>query len=265
MAHKTDQIGSGSATTPPTLYQARTYRDPEDTDRFKTFRVVIETSDLYVKALSSLEKQTEALIRESRDQIKWAIERRPDFLKSLVPLEEDPSDSPMVLAMIRAGKKAGTGPMAAVAGAVAEFVGKGLLPLSPEVIIENGGDIFLKVDRPVTIGLFAGNSAFSGRIGIRIESSPIPLGICTSSGTVGPSLSLGVADAATIISRDVALADAVATGVGNRVHKPGDLKDAVEWGMKVPGVDGALAILGDKFAALGDIELVPLPESKTGE
>ena len=74
-----------------------------------------------------------------------------------------------------------------------------------------------------------------------------------------------MADAATIISRDVALADAVATGVGNRVHKPGDLKGAVEWGMKVPGVDGALAILGDKIAALGDIELVPLPESNAGK
>ncbi len=247
---------------PPTLYEPRTYRDPEDTDRFKTFRVVIETSDLYVKALSSLEKETAALIRESRAQIKWAIERRPDFLKSLVPLEEDPADSAVVLAMIRAGQKAGTGPMASVAGAVAEFVGKGLLPLSPEVIVENGGDIFLKVDRPVIIGLFAGNSSFSGRIGIRIESTPIPLGICTSSGTVGPSLSLGVADAATIISRDVPLADAVATGVGNRVHKPEDLKEAVEWGMKVPGVDGTLAILGDRIAALGDIELVPIPESK---
>ncbi len=265
MAHKTGRISSDCPMNPPTLYEPRTYRDREDSDRFKTFRVVIETSDLYVKALSSLEKQTEALIRESRDQIKWAIERRPDFLKSLVPLEEDPSDSPIVLAMIRAGQKAGTGPMAAVAGAVAEYVGKGLLSLSPEIIIENGGDIFLKVDRPVTIGLFAGNSPFSGRIGIRIESTPIPVGVCTSSGSVGPSLSLGMADAATIISRDVPLADAVATGVGNRVHKPGDLKPAVEWGMKVPGVDGALAILGDNIAALGDIELVPLPESKTGK
>jgi ApbE superfamily uncharacterized protein (UPF0280 family) len=245
----------------PILYEPRTYRELDDTDRFKTFRVVVETSDLYVKALSSLEKETETLIRETRARIKWAIERRPDFLKSLVPLAEDPADSPVVLAMIRAGQKAGTGPMAAVAGAVAEFVGKGLLPLSPEVIVENGGDIFLKVDSPVIIGLFAGNSPFSGRIGIRIESTPIPLGICTSSGTVGPSLSLGVADAATIVSHDVALADAVATGVGNRVHKPEDLKGAVEWGMKVPGIDGVLAILGDKIAALGDIELVPLPGS----
>lgn len=264
MADKTRPSSSDSPMIPPTLYEPRTYRDQEDTDRFKTFWVVIETSDLYVKAHSSLEKETEALIRECRAQIKWAIERRPDFLKSLIPVEEDPGDSPVVLAMVRAGQKAGTGPMAAVAGAVAEFVGKGLLDLSPEVIVENGGDIFLKIDRPVTIGLFAGNSPFSGRVGIRMESTPIPLGICTSSGTVGPSLSLGVADAATIISHDVPLADAVATGVGNRVHRPEDLKEAVEWGMKVPGVLGALAILGEKIAALGDIELVPLPESSSG-
>ena len=148
MAHRTGRISSDCPMTPPTLYQPRTYRDPEDTDRFKTFRVAIETSDLYVKALSSLEKQTEALIRESRDQIKWAIERRPDFLKSLVPLEEDPADSPIVLAMIRAGQKAGTGPMAAVAGAVAEFVGKGLLPLSSEIIIEKRRGHFPKGRSP---------------------------------------------------------------------------------------------------------------------
>lgn len=264
MAHIARPSSSDSPMIPLNLYEPRTYRDPDDTDRFKTFRVAIETSDLYVKARSSLEKETEALIRESRAQIRWAIERRPDFLQSLVPLDEDAADSPVVLAMVRAGQKAGTGPMAAVAGAVAEFVGKGLLTLSPEVIVENGGDIFLKVDRPVIIGLFAGNSPFSGRVGIKIESTPIPLGICTSSGTVGPSLSLGIADAATIISHDAPLADAVATGVGNRVHGPGDLKGAVEWGMNVPGVVGALAIMGEKIAALGDIELVPLPESSSG-
>ncbi len=247
----------------PTVYEPRNYRDLDHSDRFKTFRVAIETSDLYVKAHSSLEKVTKELIRESRAQIKDAITRRPEFLTSLVPLEEDSADSPLVLSMIRAAQKAGTGPMATVAGAVAEFVGKGLLPLSPEVIIENGGDIFLKVDRPVLVGLYAGKSPFSGRIGIKVGPTPLPLGICTSSGTVGPSLSFGVADAATSVARDVPLADAVATRVGNRVRKAGDLRKAVEWGMKVPGVDGALVILGDKIAALGDIELVPLPGSKT--
>jgi uncharacterized protein len=246
--------------TVPCVYEPRTYRNLSDTDRFKTFRVVVETSDLYVKALASLEVETEKLIREGRAQIEWAIARRREFLTSLEPVEEDPGDSPLVLKMIRAGKKAGTGPMAAVAGAVAEYVGYGLLTSSPELIIENGGDIFLKVADSVVVGLFAGSSPFNRRIGIRIESTPIPMGVCTSSATVGPSLSLGKADAATIVSRDVALADAMASALGNRVRESADLKSAVEWAVTVPGVDGALAVLGDKIAASGDIELVPLAE-----
>ncbi len=244
------------------LREARTYRDFGPDARFKVFRVVVETSDLYVKALRSLEKETEGLVKECRAQIVDAIGRRPEFLKTLVPIGAQPEDSPIVQQMIRAGKKAGTGPMAAVAGAVAEFVGRGLLPLSHEVIIENGGDLFLKVDYPIVAGIHARNSAFTGHVGLKVEPTLIPLGICTSSGTFGHSLSLGRADAATIISTDAALADAVATGMGNRIQRPGDLKDAVEWAMEIPGVRGALAVLGDKIALLGHIELVPLQDTE---
>ncbi len=241
-----------------TGYEPRTYRDFDESDGFRTFRVVVETSDLFVKALCSLEKETEALIKKFRAQIEWAISRRPEFLRSLVPIEAGPEDSPIVQSMIRAGKKAGTGPMAAVAGAVAEFVGKELLQWSPEIIIENGGDIFLKVARPVLVGIYAGDSRFSGQVGICVQPTPLPLGICTSSGRVGPSLSLGVSDAATVMSKDVALADAVATAMGNRIRSGRDLKAAVEWAMTVPGIEGALAALDNKMAVLGDLELVPL-------
>ncbi|MBI5248541.1 MAG: UPF0280 family protein [Desulfomonile tiedjei] len=245
---------------PPVIYEPRTYRSFDKHERFKAFRVVIETSDLYVKAHSRLEKETEELIRKGRAQVEWAVAKRPEFLTSLVPVDEDPSDAPVVLRMIRAGKKAGTGPMAAVAGAIAEFVGRELCLLSPEVIVENGGDIFLNVQAPVVIGLYAGKSPFSGRVGLKVDATAIPMGICTSSAKVGPSLSLGSADAATIVSPDVALADAVATGLGNRIHRESDLKAAVEWALGVPGVVGALAILGDKIAAQGDLELVSIPE-----
>jgi ApbE superfamily uncharacterized protein (UPF0280 family) len=251
--------------TLPDVYEPRTYRNLTDADRFKTFRVVVETSDLYVKALAPLEAETERLIRASRAEVEWAIARRSEFLTSLEPVEEDPADSPLVLKMIRAGKKAGTGPMAAVAGAVAEYVGYGLLPWSSELIIENGGDIFIKVAEPVVVGLFAGDSPFSRRIGIKIESTPIPVGVCTSSATVGPSLSLGKAAAATVIAHDVAFADAMASALGNRVHQQSDLKSAVEWAMTVAGVDGAVAVLGDKIAASGDVELVPLAEGSIPE
>lgn len=244
-------------------FAPRTYRDFGTADGFTNFRVVVETSDLYVKALKPLARETEILVRECRDQIEAAIARRPEFLNSLAPLEADPGDSPAVRRMIEAGKKSGTGPMAAVAGEVAEYVGKGLLDKSAEVIIENGGDLFIHVKRPVIVGLFAGESQFSGKIGIQIQPTPVPVGVCTSSATIGPSLSLGGADCATVVSRDTPLADAMATAMGNRVRKPADLRDAVEWAMSVPGVDGALTVLGDTIAALGEIELVPLEEPES--
>jgi len=244
-----------------TFYEPRTYRDFEESGRFKTFRVVVEQSDLYVKALAPLERQTEDLLRSCRADIEAAIVRRPEFLTSLEPLEVDPADAPVAMRMIHAGRKAGTGPMAAVAGAVAEYVGRALLPLSREIIIENGGDIFLMVSRPVVVGLHAGTSPLNNRVGIKIAATPLPMGICTSSAKIGPSLSLGKADCATILSRDTALADAVATGLGNRIKRPGDLAEGVEWAMSIPGVDGALAILKDKLAAAGDIELMPVQRS----
>jgi hypothetical protein len=254
-------LQSPGLTTPVVFYDPRTYRDFNPSGRFCVFRVVVETSDLYVKALVRLEKETYALVTECRSLIKDAISRRPEFLTSLTPIEEDSADSPVALQMVRAGKKAGVGPMASVAGAVAEYVGRRLLKLSPELIIENGGDIFFSVSEPVVAGVIAGRSAFSGRLGIKAGPTAIPLGICTSSATVGPSLSRGKADAATVISRDVALADAVATALGNRISRANDLKRAVEWAVGVPGVDAALAILGDKAAAVGNVELVPIAES----
>ncbi len=157
-------------------YQPRTYRDYRDAGRFCTFRVTVETTDLYVKALRRLERETEELVRECRGQIEAAIARRPEFLSSLTPLEEDPRDSPAAMRMIRAAIKAGVGPMAAVAGAVAEFVGRALLALSPEIIIENGGDIFARVDTPFVCGLFAGASPFSNRVGLKIEPTGLPVG-----------------------------------------------------------------------------------------
>jgi ApbE superfamily uncharacterized protein (UPF0280 family) len=78
-------------------------------------------------------------------------------------------------------------------------------------------------------------------------------------------LSLGKAAATTVIAHDVAFADAMASALGNRVHQQSDLKSAVEWAMTVAGVDGAVAVLGDKIAVSGDVELVPLAEGSIPE
>ncbi len=238
--------------------EPRTYRSFTNGDIFTTFRVVVDTSDLYIKALSNLEDQAKVFILECRAQIEDSIARRLQFLRSFDPVEADPLDSPTSTRMIEAAKKAGVGPMAAVAGAIAEFVGRNLLQLSPEIIVENGGDIFVHVKRPVVIGIHAGTSPISGKIGIKIGPTAMPLGICTSSANVGPSTSLGKADAATVVSYDVCLADAVATGLGNRIKSARDMKSAVEWAMGVDGVLAALTVFDDKLAVSGAIELTPV-------
>jgi ApbE superfamily uncharacterized protein (UPF0280 family) len=146
--------------------------------------------------------------------------------------------------------------MAAVAGAMAESVSKDLLKLSKEVIVENGGDIYLATSRERTIGIFAGDSPLSLKIGIVIGPEDSPLGVCTSSGTVGPSLSFGKADAVCILSKSAALADAAATAVGNIVKEKKDIESGLERGKEIEGVLGILIIVGEKMGVWGNVKLV---------
>jgi ApbE superfamily uncharacterized protein (UPF0280 family) len=148
--------------------------------------------------------------------------------------------------------------MAAVAGAIAEYVGNQLRALSPEVIVENGGDIYLSVQRDITVGIFAGSSPLSQRIGLRIRPETTPLGIGTSSGTVGHSLSFGKADAATVLAPSATLADAAATALGNMVSTKDDIAAALEKVHHIPGITGALIILGDALGAWGELDIVEL-------
>ena len=167
---------------------------------------------------------------------------------------------PVILSSGRriAAQKAGVGPMAGVAGAMAEFVGKALLTKTSEVVVENGGDIFLQSSTERRIGIFADCSPLSMRVGIRVLPEKTPLGVCTSSGTVGPSLSLGKADAVCVISPSATLADAAATAVGNLVQGKGDIERALERGRAIPGVEGIVIIVGDAMGAWGEYELVTI-------
>jgi ApbE superfamily uncharacterized protein (UPF0280 family) len=160
--------------------------------------------------------------------------------------------------MGQAARLAKVGPMAAVAGAVAQMVGEKLLNYSGEIIVENGGDIYLKVGRKRVIAIFAGESVFTGKLAIEIKPECTPLGVCTSSGKVGPSLSLGIADAAVVVAPSAALADAAATAVGNMVKSETDVDAALEIGRRIKGVSGIVVIAGSNMGVWGDIRLVKI-------
>ena len=219
------------------------------------FEVIVKETDLLVRATGDLSSETRESVLKYRQQIEAYIETNPEFQKSLIPLNDAPYAPEIVREMIRASRLAHVGPMAAVAGAIAQSVSKDLLPLSNEVIVENGGDIFLTTSRERTIGVFAGDSPLSLKIGIVIAPADSPLGVCTSSGTVGPSLSFGKADAVCILSKSAALADAVATAVGNVVKEKNDIEFGLERGREVEGVLGILIIVGAKMGVWGNIRL----------
>jgi ApbE superfamily uncharacterized protein (UPF0280 family) len=220
--------------------------------------VAVKETDLYILAQSVLEQEAREAIIQLRQQLEAYISANPLFQTSLVPLPADPRAPQIVKEMLAAAQAAGVGPMAGVAGAMAEFVGAALLPFTPEVVVENGGDIFLQTSSERKIGIFAGRSPLSMRVGIRVPAERQPLGVCTSSATVGPSLSLGKADAVCVISPSATLADAAATALGNMVQGKGDIEQALEAGSKIPGVEGAVIIVDDALGAWGRYELIKL-------
>jgi len=240
------------------MYEERTYRNLVKTDDLLKFKVMVKETDLLVRAKKDLSRETREAVLTYRHQLEAYIATHHEFAHSLVPLDEDPYAPRIVQEMIQTSRCANVGPMAAVAGAVAEFVSKDLLKLSEEVIVENGGDIYMATSRERTIGIYAGESPLSLKVGILVRAEDSPLGICTSSGTVGPSLSFGTADAICILSKSAALADAAATAVGNRVKTKKDIESGLEAGKNIEGILGTLIIIGDRMGAWGNISLVQL-------
>jgi hypothetical protein len=240
------------------MYEKRTYRNLVKTNDLVKFEVIVKETDLLLRAERDLSNETRESVLKYRHQLETYIETNPEFQRSLIPLKDDPYAPEIVREMIRTTQLAQVGPMAAVAGAMAEFVSKDLLPISKEVIVENGGDIYLATSRERTIGIFAGNSPLSLKVGVVISPKDSPLGVCTSSGTVGPSLSFGKADAVCILSKSGALADAAATSVGNIVKEKKDIELGLERGKEIEGVSGVLIIVGEKMGVWGNVKLTRL-------
>ncbi len=240
------------------MYEKRTYRDLVKTDDLVKFESVVKETDLLVRAERDLSRETRESVLKYRHQLETYIAMNPGFQQSLVPLPEDPYAPEIVKEMFWTSQRAGVGPMATVAGAMADLVSRDLLNLTHEVIVENGGDIYLASSKERTIGIYAGDSPLSLRIGIVISPDETPLGICTSSGTVGPSLSFGKANAVCILSKSSALADAAATAVGNVVKGKKDISLGLGRAREIEGVLGTLIIVEEKMGVWGKIRLTRL-------
>lgn len=240
------------------MYEKRGYRNLINSDDLVQFEVIVKETDLFIRAEKDLSREARKSVLKHRCSLETYIGMNPKFMNSFDPIESEPHAPEIVKEMIRASGLAGVGPMAAVAGAMSEWVLRDLLPFSKEVIIENGGDIYLACSKNRTVGIFAGSSPLSLKIGVEINPKETPLGICTSSGTVGHSISFGKADAVCVVSQSSTLADAAATAIGNIVQGPEDIERGLEKGKEIEGAWGVLIIAGEKMGVWGKMRLVKL-------
>ncbi len=237
------------------MYEPRTYRHWVNYKDLVPFNIVVKETDLYICASTNLKRKAYRLVLKYRDKLEGYIGQYPTFLTSLEPFPVDGGAPSIVKAMAEATARVGVGPMASVAGAIAEFVGNELLAFSPEIIVENGGDIYLKSSEKRIVGIYAGKSPLTGKIGLEINGEDTPLGICTSSGTVGHSLSFGKADAVVVLSKSATLADAAATAIGNLIKQPSDIPNGIRFAKGIEGLRGLLIIKDDNMGLWGEVKI----------
>jgi ApbE superfamily uncharacterized protein (UPF0280 family) len=237
------------------MYQPREYRRWVSACDLVTYNVCIKETDLYIRTCINLEPLARNILKKHREALDKYIQANPFFRYSFQPLEVTDDAPVIVKLMAHAAAIADVGPMASVAGAIAQMVGEELQHDTKEVIIENGGDNYISSQKERTVAIYAGRSPLSGKIGLKLKPEDMPLGVCTSSGTVSHSMSFGKADAVVAVSASAALADAAATGIGNHISKEEDIPLALEYAGNIEGLTGVVIIKGEKIGVRGKIEL----------
>ncbi len=234
-------------------YIERTYRAVMEPEGLTCYEVAIGESDLYVCTRGDLSEHARRSLAELRGELEAYLARHLTFGTSFRPVPAAGEAPPIAADMAQAAEIFDVGPMASVAGAIAQHVGIELLARSPEVIVENGGDLFLAGGGRRTVRVFGGAEAPA--FNLTVEAPPGGVGLCTSSGKVGPSVSLGEAEAVTVLAKTATLADAAATALGNTVLGADDIGEALAAAERHPFVLGAVIVAGGSVGAWGSLEL----------
>lgn len=244
-------------------YEERSYRSILNEDRFTYFNVVHLETDLWIGVGKStdqkyLQQKIEADIASLRSLVETFISKHPEFSTSFLPLSYNEKLSMPIGQLLEASAVAGTGPMAGIAGLFSEYIGEKLISETSgaEILIENGGDIFISTKKSLVISIYAGDSPLSNKMALNIPKGE--WGICTSSGTVGHSTSFGKADAVTVVAKSTVLADTLATQIANQVQSPGDIQKVLKDTITYEGIEGVVIICEDKIGITGNLELVPV-------
>ena len=219
----------------------------------RTYRTFTHKEAVFRICCNRFDAVTEEIVHQ-RHFLDDYIDCHPAFLDSFEPIELYDDAPEVARRMARAARLVGVGPMAAVAGAMAQCAAEAaLMAGAGEVIVENGGDIYLKAAEPVIIALNAGTAKLSNRLGFSLQPSDTPISICSSSGQMGHSTSLGICDLATVVAKDAALADAAATQAANLVNSEEDVNSALQRIAAIEGIDGVVIVKADRVGLAGQL------------
>ena len=240
------------------LNPLRTYRDFYAQDKKEPgYQVVVEESDLWITSQVDLKDKILDELHRLRAQIKAYIELHPEFLTSLKPVSVPESAPSIIREMALAGKLFDVGPMAAVAGSIAQHIAQKFHHLSPNLLIENGGDVYMYSETDRQIGILA-HPEENLHLGLKIYKEEFPCALCASSATIGHSLSFGRGDLVVVKANNGAIADAAATALNNKLQNKSSLarvlKTARQWKRK--GVTGVFAQFEDEIGVWGAMELI---------
>lgn len=246
------------------MYEPRWYRTMMEGNRFISFQTTYLETDLWIgidepSFHPSLPDFAYHEILRLRKVLNEYMAIKPRFLTSLEPLPSDGNAPPEIQSMISCTQKSETGPMSAIAGQFAQTVGEAIREKYKvkEILIENGGDIYACIDHPLDVSVYAGTSPLSNKIIVEIPEKFSPLGICTSSGTVGHSLSFGKADAVMVACKSTPLADAWATRLCNEVKTPADISRVLQLTETIPDILSIVIVAGDQTGIRGQFFLKP--------
>ncbi|MBW2975631.1 UPF0280 family protein [Candidatus Woesearchaeota archaeon] len=209
-------------------------------------KVLTDKKTLVKKAFDELVKQ--------RTLIENYIKKDVLFLSALRPYKIRKDAPKIVRVMAEGADIANVGPMAAVAGAIAESIARRLVQKGAKTaVVENGGDIFAITNKEIIIGLFSGQNKVAEKLAFKLNKDNTPLAICSSSSLLGHSISFGKCDLATVFSRKAHVADAAATAVANKVKCMEDIQKTLNWAVKLKDVQGIIIIKDHKIGMIGDI------------
>jgi ApbE superfamily uncharacterized protein (UPF0280 family) len=189
-----------------------------------------------------IQKAKDAITHHRRN-LEDYIKTNPNFFYTFKPVPI-PTGPLVAKLMAEAAEEANVGPMAAVAGVLADLAVKDMTTIGCKVaVMENGGEISAVSNTPIDVAVAAGDEPLSKRFGFRLTE--FPMGVATSSGRFSHAFSFGDAEAATVFCKNAGLADATATAVCN-VVKGEDSRAAIQAGINkafsIEGVEGVLIV-----------------------